>query len=152
MHGIGRRVTPLAVLSLTLVLQLATTAEPALAQDTSSIVLVLLRQSYLQATEDLQASAARVNFYNEQKKALRSELSRLRGMLNGTSDPAARAELELDIKDVEEELQTVGDDAQLANVDLQRALQQQQQLMQIMSSISKSLHDTAMSTIRKIGG
>jgi hypothetical protein len=45
-----------------------------------------------------------------------------------------------------------GDDAQLANVDLQNMLQKQQQTLQMMSNISKMLHDTAMAVIRKIGG
>ena len=49
-------------------------------------------------------------------------------------------------------LTSVGDDAQLANVDLQSALQKQQQILQMMSKISKMMHDTAMATIRKIGG
>lgn len=51
-----------------------------------------------------------------------------------------------------EKLNTVGEDAQLANVDLQNMLQKQQQTMQMMSNISKQLHDTAMAIIRKIGG
>ena len=45
-----------------------------------------------------------------------------------------------------------GDDAQLANVDLQNVLQTQQQTIQMMSNISKTMHDTAMAVIRKIGG
>jgi len=45
-----------------------------------------------------------------------------------------------------------GDDAQLANVDLQNILQKQQQTLQLMSNVSKMLHDTAASVIRKIGG
>jgi hypothetical protein len=52
----------------------------------------------------------------------------------------------------EERLATVGDDSQLANVDMQNMLQKQQQTMQMMSNISKMLHDTAMSVIRKLGG
>ncbi len=52
----------------------------------------------------------------------------------------------------EEKLSSVGDDAQLANVDLQNMLQKQQQTLQQMSNISKMLHDTAMAIIRKIGG
>lgn len=51
----------------------------------------------------------------------------------------------------EEKLSEVGDDAQLANVDMQNMLQKQQQTMQMMSQISKMLHDTAMAVIRKIG-
>ena len=64
----------------------------------------------------------------------------------------SRAQLEDYISSTEDQLNTVGDDAQLANVDLQNMLQKQQQTLQMMSNISKSLHDTAMSVIRKIGG
>jgi hypothetical protein len=53
---------------------------------------------------------------------------------------------------LEASLQTVGDDAQLANVDLQNCLQKQQQTLQMISQIAKQLHDTAMAIIRKIGG
>jgi len=63
-----------------------------------------------------------------------------------------KAQLDAYIKNLEEKMSTVGDDAQLANVDLQNALQRQQQLVQMMSNISKMVHDTAMAIIRKIGG
>ena len=63
-----------------------------------------------------------------------------------------RSELEKYTKDLEDQLNSVGDDAQLANVDLQNVLQKQQQTMQMMSNISKLLSDTAMAVIRKIGG
>jgi hypothetical protein len=51
----------------------------------------------------------------------------------------------------EEELSEIGDDSQLANIDLQNMLQKQQQTIQMLSSISKVLHDTATAVIRKIG-
>jgi hypothetical protein len=51
-----------------------------------------------------------------------------------------------------EKLNAIGDDAQLANVDLQNALQTQQQTLQMLSSVSKMMHDTAMAIIRKTGG
>lgn len=50
--------------------------------------------------------------------------------------------------DLEEQLATVGDDAQLANIDLQNALQKQQQTLQTMSNVSKARHDIAMASIR----
>jgi hypothetical protein len=53
---------------------------------------------------------------------------------------------------LEQQLNSVGDDAQLANVDLQNMLQKQQQTLQMMSNISKVLHDTAMAVVRKIRG
>ena len=48
-------------------------------------------------------------------------------------------------------LERLGDDAQLANLDLQNMLQRQQQALQMMSNIAKTMHDTAMAVIRKIG-
>jgi hypothetical protein len=63
----------------------------------------------------------------------------------------SKSEWEAYIKDLEQSLQTVGDDAQLAQMDLQNTLQKQQQTLQTMSQVSKMLHDTAMAVIRKIG-
>jgi hypothetical protein len=60
-------------------------------------------------------------------------------------------ELDAAIKKWEGELSGLGDDAQLANIDLQNMMQKQQQTIQMLSSISKVLHDTAMAVIRKIG-
>ena len=51
----------------------------------------------------------------------------------------------------EEELESVGEDGQMANIDLQSAMQKQQQTLQMLSNVSKMLHDTSMSIIRKIG-
>lgn len=61
------------------------------------------------------------------------------------------SQLETYIKGLEDQLSQVGDDAQLANVDLQNTLQQQQQTLQMMSNIAKMLHDTALATVRKLG-
>jgi GTP:adenosylcobinamide-phosphate guanylyltransferase len=65
---------------------------------------------------------------------------------------ATRGELENYINNLDAALNSVGDDAQLANVDLQNILQKQQQCIQQLSNISKMLEDTAMNIIRKIGG
>jgi hypothetical protein len=63
-----------------------------------------------------------------------------------------RVSAEAALADREAALNAVGDDAQLANVDLQNILQKQQQTLQMMSNISKMLYDTAQSVIRKMGG
>ena len=55
------------------------------------------------------------------------------------------------LEQLEEDLQSVGDDAQLGNIDMQNMLQKQQQTMQMLSNVSKMLHDTSMAIIRKIG-
>lgn len=64
---------------------------------------------------------------------------------------ASKAQLENFLTELEQQLSTVGDDAQLANIDMQNCLQKQQQTMQTMSNVSKMLHDTAMAIIRKVG-
>jgi hypothetical protein len=50
----------------------------------------------------------------------------------------------------EEKLSSIGDDAQLANIDLQNALQKQQQTLQTISNVSKMHHDTMMSIINNM--
>jgi len=52
-----------------------------------------------------------------------------------------------EIEVLEKKLQSVGDDSQLANIDLQNQLQKQQQTLQTMSNVSKALHDTAKAII-----
>ena len=60
--------------------------------------------------------------------------------------------LEEQTQAVKQSLETVGDDTQLANLGLQDQLQAQQQTLQMMSNISKMLHDTAMAIISKMRG
>jgi hypothetical protein len=110
-------------------------AEPA---DVNALVQWVLRESYLKNNEDLQFYADKVRFFNEQKKAIRDELAKTRERFAAYIDC------------LEQRLASVGDDAQLANVDLQNKLQQQQQIMQMMSNMSKMLHDTAMAIIRNL--
>jgi hypothetical protein len=73
-------------------------------------------------------------------------------MMEDTRSRKTKADLQASIDDWEAELSGIGDDAQLANIDLQNALQKQQQTLQTMSNVSKMMHDTAMAVIRKIGG
>ncbi len=142
----------------------------------------VLHQAYLAPDEGLSRAAEKVRFYDEQDRALtaqRADLGRARQNLGATStstvtvnrialsdnfetnrdavedagtERISREELDEAIEKAEEQLRQIGEDAQLANVDLQNALQKQQQTLQTMSNVSKMLHDTAMATIRKIGG
>ena len=155
--------------------------------DVNALVQHVLRDAYLENTQDLYFYASKVKFYNELKKGIREELTKAREELanhagkeatdpveysksafstdytgagsdgqpeilkSGDGTTETKEQLETYIKNLEEKLNSVGDDAQLANVDLQNMLQKQQQTMQMMSNISKMLHDTAMAVIRKIG-
>jgi hypothetical protein len=73
-----------------------------------------------------------------------------------TSDELSDADLDSvagggSIEEWEAQLASMGDDAQLGNIDLQNTLQKQQQTIQMMSNVSKMLHDTGLAVIRKIG-
>lgn len=146
--------------------------------DTNALIQWVLRESYLETNKDLQFYAEKVRFYNSIKKKVRQHIHELRETLAGMqSDETVRVQTistapryeaaaepvraaaarEMNDKDLAlyalewcDELQTIGDDAQLANTDLQNALQKQQQTLQTISNVSKMLHDTAMGVIRKI--
>jgi hypothetical protein len=170
--------------------------------DPNALVQWVLRESYLQTTEDLRFYADKVRYFNKRKRTIRDYLNALRQLSTDVKsalreegiDPCAGANIDPtavakaiqshahefvvdpDVRDLcvpdhvppsevtslqgvedeirkwEERLNTIGDDAQLANVDLQNILQKQQQTLQMMSNISKMLYDTATSVIRKMGG
>jgi hypothetical protein len=170
--------------------------------DPNSLVQAVLRESYLETTEDLRLYAEKVRYFNSCKKAVREYLGALRAFKASVISTARERGADLcrgDKKDLaiidesfvahahaynvgeleyelcipdrvplpevnsialldneiarwEEKLNGMGDDAQLANVDLQNVLQKQQQMLQMMSNISKMLHDTSMAVIRKMGG
>jgi hypothetical protein len=62
-----------------------------------------------------------------------------------------RAAVESYIEELEAMLASAGDDGQLANVDLQNALQRRQQALQQETNVSKMTHDVAMAVARNIG-
>ena len=61
------------------------------------------------------------------------------------------ASIEYEVVTLEAYLSSLGDDAQVASIDLQNSLQKLQQTIQMISNVSKMLHDTTMAIIRKIG-
>jgi len=67
-----------------------------------------------------------------------------------TEAPSPEA-LENEIKELEEKLETVGDDRILEDIQLRNMLQKQQQILQTLSNVSKMLHDTAQAVIRNMG-
>ena len=164
------------------------------------LIQAVMREAYLENTEDLRAYAEKVRYFNKRKKAVREYLAALRefkaAVMSAARDrgvdlcrgdkndlailaqlfkehtrpyevgdveyelcipnrvPPAKANsvelLDNEIARLEELLATIGDDAQLANVDLQNILQKQQQILQMMSNISKMMHDATMAVIRNI--
>ena len=155
------------------------TAGGAAPVDVEEMLHWVLRETYLESNKDLQFYAEKVRYYNDQKEAVRNHLTEVRTTAAATPRNAKvqveRIELSKSykpkkepvqtrsnkkmkdeelaryIREWEEELATIGEDAQLANIDLQNQLQKQQQTLQTISNVSKMLHDTAMAVIRKIG-
>jgi hypothetical protein len=149
------------------------------AMDVNALVKWVMRDSYLQASSELQSYADKLKYFLEQKKTLRGEIRRVRehiqkfssegkmqsspvvfvpddrlskaGLVPPGKPIATKASLAAYLEKLEKSLASTSDDEQLADVDLQNVLQKQQQTLQMLSNISKSLHDTAMATIRKIG-
>ena len=94
--------------------------------------------------------------FNQKQQAKADALKGKTNDLKAMRDNANRMGRALDayekyLQSFEKKLATVGDDAQLVNIDLQNALQKQQQMLQTMSNVSKMLHDTIMVVVRRIG-
>lgn len=159
--------------------------------DVNQLIQWVMREAYINNTEDLRTYAYRVKFFTDLKRSIREELTRARnfqrentvteggntrlsasydmrkfstvpntdprtGALavraaegNGSTDDPKT--LDNYLKELDQLLNTVGDDAQLAQVDLQNVTQKQQQTLQTLSNLSKVLHETSMAIIRKIG-
>ncbi len=125
------------------------------AMDINALVAFVLREAYMEQNKDLKYYADKVRRANKKKEEIRNKLRSARNQLEaldkGTGASTTRKSLEREIKKWEDALAEDCNDARLANVELQNILQKQQQTLQMMSNISKMLHDTAMAIIRKHG-
>jgi hypothetical protein len=144
--------------------------------DINTLVQSVMRASYQQQEEDLNKMKDKVQHNNEMKKKIRDEQDKVRkaiiapgsapiikmNIATGKGTPTiispqnggivkTEQEQQVYLRYLQDKLNVVGDDAQLANTDLQSVLQKQQQLVTMMSNISKLLSDTAMNTVRKMG-
>jgi len=97
----------------------------------------------LEELQDRQSDDSTTNQYGE------SDLEFIQRHAGRVDEKIQSLQNGLDV--LEDKLATIGDDSQLANIDLQNTLQKQQQLLQMLSGITKSMHDTAISTIRNLG-
>lgn len=111
-----------------------------LPMDISSLVQHVLRDTYTDNVQDLRGFAEKVKHFNDQKEQVRNYMKAAR---------TANVDEDLILR-LEGQLNQAGEDAQLANVDMQNYLQKQQQALQMMANMAKSMNDTAMSVIRKI--
>lgn len=88
----------------------------------------------------------------QRKMYLRTPDTRGQAIVIQTGTITTKKEMAQYIDELESQWRLVGTDAQLANIELQNAMQQQQQMLSMLSNVSKQLSDSAMSVIRKMGG
>jgi hypothetical protein len=146
--------------------------------DPSELALQVLRESILEKSADKKHHLQRLRTRNQQADAVAAMLSEIadasrnlaekeaaevalpdprRTVLTATATRivlqpkrrVSRPDLDAAVAFWEQKLGEVGDDAELANIDLQNLLQNQQQVLAMLSNISKVLHDAAMAVIRK---
>ena len=98
------------------------------AVDPNALVQYVLRESYMQTTEDLRSFAEKVKYFNEQKAALRDQLSQAGLMTDalksGFEDPSASNPMEVVFETLR---QSIHD----ANENKQYYLNQAQELVQL---------------------
>ena len=144
--------------------------------EVGALVQWVLREAYIESDAELARFADKVRHFNQQKAAVREYLNQLRAaqskaakgtvtvktvklLAHTEGKPAfqlatvkvSQVALAALIKKYEQQLSSTGDDAQRASIDLQSLLQKQQHTVQLLSSASKMLQDTAMAEVRKSG-
>lgn len=148
--------------------------------DVDTLVQWVLREAYLDASADLKDVAAKISAINAAKKEVRDHLQELRVALAESSGKKAFAFATIVVckkcapgeilvepggtkvltaaqwttyaDALHAWMETVGEEAELATVDLQQVLAKQQQTQQMLSNITKMMHDTAKSIIDKMRG
>lgn len=136
----------------------------------------LLRQGVIESYPAVALAADRVRFHNEQLKEVADELRVLREARNANPTPhpvahavltatfakgapavASRAtrtltvaQMDAAIKLLEQQQQALGDAGQIDQLDLQKVLEKHSQLVQMISNMSKQLHDTATAIISNL--
>jgi hypothetical protein len=124
--------------------------------DINEVIQWVIRQSYLETNRDLSYLASKVKYFNDLKKTIRDEqleVERIRDLENcipgGTAGNICTDSEALFLA-LASQLQTTSNDAQLAHIDIQNALQTRTQYLTLVSNMTKLMHDTAMSVIRNV--
>lgn len=118
----------------------------------NELINYVLNKSFLESRKSLKYFAIKMKHIQDTGTQLRIHLKDLRTIRKSNSIPHKIInDLDNTISNAEDKLATIGDDAQLTDIDLQNMLRKQQQLIRTIAKISKTLHDMALAIIRKIG-
>lgn len=124
--------------------------------DLSAVIDQTIRRGVLEGNGDLRFFAAKADRFEREQAGAKRLLLELRDLKRkiredaGSFEQVSEQMLDAEIARWEEKLAMAGNNAQVANIDLQNVMQKQAQLMQMMSNIMKMLNDQAMGIIRNI--
>lgn len=139
--------------------------------DVEALTRWVLSESFKETTRTLDTYTERVHELGQLKTEMSRELQNARnGLDSWTKSSAFKTTYSVDlserrtestritskasmanyVSDLEAELVSVGNDEQLATVDLQNSLQKREQVLQALSNISDLLNDTTMRILRNL--
>jgi len=107
-------------------------------EDINVLVQFVLQHSYKEMSDDLTFHSEKIKYFNGEKKQIRDHIKKIR---EGRENY---------LKSLEDKLNTLDEDSQLAVFDLQRASEKQTKAIQMMSNILKTFHDTAKAITQNI--
>lgn len=110
------------------------------------LVRAVLREAFHEANREVQVYIEKVLFYNDMTESVRREIERIEGERSLSHE--GEGEWDSYHKNLHGWLASIGDDAQLANEDLQKALERREQTLESLSSASIALHDAGMAIVR----
>ena len=110
------------------------------------LVRAVLREAYHESNREVQVHTEKVLFYNDMTESIEREIDRIEG--ERSLSPEGEGDWDSYHKNLHSWLASIGDDAQRANDDLQRALERQEQTLELLSSLSVTLHATGLTALR----
>ncbi|MBI2645845.1 MAG: hypothetical protein HYW85_02265 [Deltaproteobacteria bacterium] len=119
--------------------------------DITKVFYEALRQSLIETRQDQEYFLRKIASHNQNKKALREHLRNLNNQQREEGKGMSKEELDRKRKEREAQLNTAGDDKQLAQADeLQNTNEKLNQTLNMMSQMSKAFAETSESVISNI--
>lgn len=110
------------------------------------LVRAVLREAYHESNREVQVYTEKMLFYNDIMESVQREIDRIEG--ERSLSPEGEGEWDSYHKNLHALLASIGDDAQLASEDLEKALERQEQTLESLSSLKIALHAAGLTALR----
>ena len=107
-------------------------------EDINVLVQFVLQHSYKEMSDDLTFHSEKIKYFNAEKNQIRDHIKKI------------REDRDNYLKSLEGEINTLAEYSQLDLLKLQQSLEKQIRVMQMMSNILKTFHETAKAIIQNI--